>query len=91
MKDISDIRIVWLETFIAVAELQSVTKAAQRLNISQSTASRNLARLDAALSRLLLTGDVPPSLTNDGYAFLPIAEQIVSSLKEWTVPVKLRG
>lgn len=55
MTTIKNIDISAMRTFIAVAELGQVTKAAKRLNITQSAASQQVSRLEYMLGTDLLT------------------------------------
>ncbi|UJR83847.1 LysR family transcriptional regulator [Sandaracinus amylolyticus] len=59
-----------LRTFEAVARLGSVTAAAKALGVSQSTASRHLARLEESAGSPLLMRSTPLALTERGASVL---------------------
>jgi DNA-binding transcriptional LysR family regulator len=49
-----------LRSFIAIADAGSFTQAAERLNMTQSTISQQLARLEAAVGQILVDRDARP-------------------------------
>lgn len=59
-----------LRTFETVARLGSLTQAARALGVSQSTVSRQLAKLEAAASSPLLVRETPVRLTERGAALV---------------------
>jgi DNA-binding transcriptional LysR family regulator len=70
-----------LRAFVAVKETGSFTRAARRLNLTQSAVSHQIRRLEEQVGRSLLyrtTRSV--TLTQDGMDFLRHAEQILYSL-----------
>jgi len=70
---------VWLQSFIVVAESQSFTAAAERLNLRQSTISDHIRKLEAACSRRLFVRDTHNiAITIDGEAMLGFARSILS-------------
>ena len=76
-----DVRVQWLEAFLATDKFGSMTDAAKALDVSQSTVSRDLGKLEDALGRLLTTRDVPFALTPEGLAFQPIAQKMIDELE----------
>ncbi len=73
-----DLEIHLLRAFVAVAESRSFTRAASRLNRTQSAVSMQVRRLEQNLGRLLLTrnkGGV--GLTDSGRIILDYARQIL--------------
>ncbi len=73
-----DLDIHLLRAFVAVAELKSFTRAAARLNRTQSAVSMQVRRLEQNMGRLLLTrnkGKV--GLTDTGSIMLDYARQIL--------------
>lgn len=73
-----DLDIHLLRAFVAVAELKNFTKAASRLNRTQSAVSMQVRRLEQNLGKLLLSryrGRV--SLTDDGLVMLEYAKRIL--------------
>jgi DNA-binding transcriptional LysR family regulator len=72
-----------LRLFLCVAESRSFTKAAQRLNLSKSAASRRLSMMEERLGvRLLQRTTRHISLTEAGAAFRERLAQILESLDE---------
>lgn len=73
-----------LQYFLAVAEEQSITKAAQYLHISQPTLSKQMMDLEESLGKqLLIRGRKKVTLTEEG-AFLRIRAQEIISLMNKT-------
>ena len=68
-----------LRTFEAIARLGSVTAAAKALEISQSTASRHLARLEEDAGSPLLLREQPLRLTERGQAVLAALQPMVDA------------
>ena len=76
--ELADVRL-----FERVAALGSIARAAAALRISRPAASRQLARLEAALGCRLAERDGRAMvLTSDGRTFLPYAERILASAAE---------
>ena len=68
-----------LRTFKTVVDVGGITRAAQRLNLTQSAVSHKLARLEERIGRPLLskgTGGVAP--TPDGRDLLSYAERLIA-------------
>jgi DNA-binding transcriptional LysR family regulator len=65
-----------LQCFIAVAETQSFTKAAQRVQRTQSAVSQQIAKLEYVLDKKFFNRSGGLTLTNDGEIFLSYAKQI---------------
>lgn len=73
-----------LQYFLAVAEEQSVTRAAESLHISQPTLSKQMMDLEAELGKqLFIRGKKKITLTEDG-AFLRLKAQEIVSLIDKT-------
>ncbi|WP_066520618.1 LysR substrate-binding domain-containing protein [Curtobacterium ammoniigenes] len=71
---------VLLETFLAVADTQSFTRAAERLGLSQPTVSQHVRRLEAAVSRTLVARDTRGvALTDNGDAMAGFARTILAA------------
>ncbi len=68
-----------LRTFEAVARLGSLTAAAKALGVSQSTVSRQLAKLESDAGSPLLLRDGPVRLTERGEALLAAVEPMVDA------------
>lgn len=73
-----------LETFVAVVEHNSFTKAAEELFLTQSTVSTHVSSLENALGVILFTRDAKRSirLTPDGQRIYPAAKQILNDCGE---------
>src|SRR5690606_557513 len=70
-----------ISEFVAVAELQSFTKAAKQLGISVAQVSRNIAELEASLAiKLLYRSTRSVSLTEEGLLYLQHCKHLVASL-----------
>lgn len=71
---------VLLETFLAVAETRSFTRAAERLGLSQPTVSQHVRRLESAVSRTLVSRDTRGvALTDNGDAMAGFARTILAA------------
>jgi DNA-binding transcriptional LysR family regulator len=66
-------------TFEAVARHGSLTRAAEALEISQSTVSRHLAKLEADADAQLFSRDTPVQLTERGLALLEAVRPMVDA------------
>ena len=74
---------IGISEFVAVAELQSFTKAAKQLGISVAQVSRNIAELEAGLAiKLLYRSTRSVSLTEEGLLYLQHCRHLVASLEE---------
>jgi len=72
-----------LRTFIAVAQTCHLTKAAQRLNISQSTVSKQIKALESRLGvELFIRTANGSSLSKAGQMLLPQAEKTLQNAIE---------
>lgn len=72
-----------LEAFVAVAELGSFSKAAQKLNVTQAALSHRIRKIEEDLStRLLVRTSRDVSLTKAGQALLPQVRQQLEALSE---------
>ena len=73
-----------LQYFLAIAEEQSITRAAEYLHVTQPTLSKQMMDLEASLGKqLLIRGKKKVTLTEDG-AFLRSRAQEIISLMEKT-------
>ena len=74
-----DIRV--LRYFLAVAQEESITKAAESLHIAQPSLSKQMMELEKELSKqLLIRGSRKTALTEDGVLLRRRAEEIVELL-----------
>jgi DNA-binding transcriptional LysR family regulator len=73
---------ILLRTFLAVVETGGFTAAARKLNLSQSTVSQHIQRLEAGAGRPLLARDTHTvDLTVDGNVMVDLAREILESLQ----------
>lgn len=88
---VETLRLVWLETFIAVAKQENISAAARSLALSQPMVSRYMQDLEAWLGKRLIApgkindpedARVSVGLTDDGHAFVETAEKVVAALQE---------
>jgi DNA-binding transcriptional LysR family regulator len=77
-----------LETFVSIARLGGVTRAAGELHRSQPAITRRIKLLESQLrAPLFERGRSRATLTEAGRAFLPYAESVLASLKDGTQAV----
>jgi DNA-binding transcriptional LysR family regulator len=67
-----------LRTFVAVADLTSMTAAGNRLSLTQSAVSQQIARLEEVAGRLFLRDRRALRLTSSGQRLLPKARRMVA-------------
>lgn len=73
----------WLEDFLALAETNSFSKAAEERSITQSAFSRRIKQLEIWLgSSLIDRATYPSRLTGAGEKFVPVAREAVRSLTQ---------
>jgi DNA-binding transcriptional LysR family regulator len=78
-----------LETFVSIARLGGVTRAASQLHRSQPAITRRIKLLESQLSvPLFERGRSRTTLTEAGRTFLPYAESMLASLKDGTQAVQ---
>jgi len=78
-----------LETFVSIAQLGGVTRAAGQLNRSQPAITRRIKILEDQLGMPLLErGRKGAMLTEAGRTFLPYAEAVLAALKDGTQAVQ---
>ena len=74
----NDLEPSWLRSFIAIAQAGSVTRAAERVNRTQSAVSTQLQQLEASVgARLVQRSTRALSLTAEGERFLPHAQRLL--------------
>lgn len=74
--------IITLQCFLAVAETQSFTRAAQRVGRTQSAISQQIAKLEHLIEKPLITRGRDLALTPDGEIFLGYAKRIYELYRE---------
>ncbi len=84
--------ILSLRLFLRVAEIGSVSGAAQNLSLSPASASARLAKLEETIGfRLFNRTPRAVSLTTDGTAFLPYAQHMIEMLEAGLSAVRGEG
>ncbi|MEM8612274.1 MAG: LysR substrate-binding domain-containing protein [Cyanobacteria bacterium P01_H01_bin.105] len=84
--------ILSLRLFLRIAALSGVSAAAQDLSLSPASASARLVKLEETIGfRLFNRTTRAVSLTTDGEAFLPYAQQIIETLETGLNEVKGQG
>lgn len=73
---------VTLQCFLALAETQSFTKAAQRVGRTQSAVSQQIAKLEHLVEKPLINRGRELTLTTDGEVFLGYAKRIYELHRE---------
>jgi DNA-binding transcriptional LysR family regulator len=74
----NDLEPSWLRSFVAIAQVGSVTRAAERVNRTQSAVSTQLQQLEASVGvRLVKRSTRSLSLTAEGERFLPHALRLL--------------
>jgi DNA-binding transcriptional LysR family regulator len=80
----TDVTTHQLECFVAVAEQQHFTHAAEHLHVAQPSISSQVRRLEEILgTALFYRGPGPVSLTDAGKELLPLARRVLSDLAEF--------
>ena len=75
--------LTFLETFLAVLETGNLNKAAERMNVTQSTVTARIDALEDALGRKLLVRDRRGArMTRAGFELRPHAELLVNGWKQ---------
>ena len=85
----------WLHTFVAIAELGSFTRAADRLGLTQAAVSQHVRHLEGELGTLILRRPRQLELTPAGTMFLAYCNEIEQadnpvSYTHLTLPTILR-
>jgi DNA-binding transcriptional LysR family regulator len=74
------VRLDTLQSFLVVAHERNLSRAAERLYLTQSGVTRRIRALERALGcRLLVTTTRVVKLTPEGRALVPVAEQLVTT------------
>lgn len=82
----------WMRTFITVADAASFSRAAARLDMPQSTVSRQVGALEKHLGALLLKRTTRSiALTSEGQAFYEAALRALAAIDEAEAAVGLHG
>src|ERR1700755_2731440 len=86
---------ILLQTFLAIAQTRSFTRAAERLGLRQSTVSQHIRKLENEAGRRLFVRDTHSvTLTADGEAMIEFARGILAAnerAKRYFAGSELRG
>ena len=78
-----------LKYFLTVAKMQNITRAAQRLHITQPTLSRQLKQLEDELdAQLLIRGKREVTLTAEGKVLAHKAQDILTLITQTTNEIR---
>lgn len=81
------LRLVWLETFLAVCEHGTYSKAAVQLGVHQTSVTRYMKALSVWLRSPLFLTYEPITLTAEGKAFVPVARDVCEKLQNCRAPL----
>lgn len=77
------LRMVWLESYLAVARLKNRSEAAKELGLTQGAVTKHIQSLeDWSRMSLVWSGSSPVALTEQGEAFVEVAEQVLDILSK---------
>jgi DNA-binding transcriptional LysR family regulator len=83
MAEFKGLQLVWLESFVQVAESRKRTAAAAEMELNQATITKHVQKLERWLGgKMLLDSSVPANLLPDGEKFLPVAKKILEMLDD---------
>src|SRR5690554_3881950 len=78
-----------IESFILTAELDSFSKAAEKLHITQPAISKRIANLEKQLgSELLLRSNKEVQLTSAGVVFLQHARKLIAAMNDCQIAIQ---
>jgi len=75
-----DLRLAWLETFLAVVRLKNRSAAGKELGLTQGAVTKQLQSLEDWSRMVLLVPEHPVTLTVQGEAFVQVAEDALKLL-----------
>ena len=84
-KRMNKLKVVWLESFLAVIEHQTLEKAGHSMGCTHGTVSRHIKYLDKWLGVSPFSQKTPYKLSQTGAEFEPVARQIVELLKPYGI------
>lgn len=88
---LGDLRLVWLETFLAVVRLKNRSLAGKELGLTQSAVTKQIQSLEDWSRMVLLWPERPVTLTPQGEAFVTVAEQAMALLTKVRTPASLEA
>lgn len=77
---LGDLRLAWLQTFLAVVRLKNRSLAAEELGLTQGAVTKQIQSLENWSRMVLLWPERPVTLTPQGEAFVAVAEQAIQLL-----------
>ena len=81
-----------LKAFVAVAEAESVNRAAAKLNLTQPAVTRRVQSLEAAIGVALLDrSSKPPTLTEDGRRALAYGRKVLHAIDDLSSQAGAKG
>lgn len=83
------LRLEWLEAFVALAETRKQAAAAAHLGIDQPTVSRHIKSLSAWLGEERAGAKRQRHLSPAGERFLPVAREVLRALNEARAPIHI--
>lgn len=87
MAEFKGLQLVWLESFVQVAESRKRMAAAAEMELYEGTITKHVQKLERWLGgKMLLDSSVPANLYPDGEEFLPVAKQILEMLDKARKP-----
>lgn len=75
----------WVQTFLAIVETGSFTRAADRLGLTQAAVSQHVRQLESQLGPLLLRQPKAQELTQAGMAFLDYCREVEQASRRLSV------
>lgn len=75
------LRLIWVQSFLAVIEHESFSAAAKVLGCNQSTVSRNVEHLELWLGADLFDFTLPLQLSDHGVMFKDVAVKMIDMLE----------
>lgn len=84
-KRMNKLKVVWLESFLAVVEHQTLEKAGHSLGCTHGTVSRHIKYLGEWLAVEPFSQKTPYKLSETGIKFEPVAREIVELLKPYGI------
>lgn len=84
--ELGELRLAWLETFLAVVRLKNRSNAGKELGLTQGAVTKQLQSLEDWSRMVLLRPEHPVELTKQGEAFVEVAEQVLEILTKARKP-----
>lgn len=84
--ELGELRLAWLETFLAVVRLKNRSVAGEELGLTQGAVTKQLQSLEDWSRMVLLEPERRVQLTKQGEAFVEVAEQALEILTKARMP-----